>query len=842
MDILSRICILSIVAYLIIFPSAIMASTDNMTNTYNVTIDAIPMTGDLNAGNSRIYNITVNNTGNTNGNYTLSMSDSDMTNFTVSILGNTTMEIGNGSGMMTTLTVGANAGATDGAVDITTINVFSVDNSAYTDSVQVVTTVNIFKHDPGNKRCIDCHAGVHKRLTDKLQTPEQIVQLTQQGATQNAISSTTSSVETTNVVGNINIITSMGQDWYQQGIYGPDNGYGIADTTMDKSWGWTFFDENPASGFITPPENVTQRNNIYALLLDDGNNSNPITGATVVANVTYWAYDNVSYVSRVIPVQLTEDTTRKGFYSGRFDFYGGTTYAGYSMRSCDGCHSSLYGVGDTQIGYFPGNYTVSVRADANGKTTTVGTGFEVTAWGCEDCHGSGNQHRASADMDSACYMCHGANEIVGMSDAGNPHLNSAHRDIQCTDCHTGKSLDSSTFNGVTFGQGGINGNRSIPQYSSSATQLSKGKHSTMTCIDCHNSLTLPSPSGDIDSYSIDGTVNNYDNSFASMKQFNDYYVVNGDSTITLNWDGVANLGFYLYPPGFNPKNGIAPPIYDGATPANKPEIRNSSGSTSGQWILQVTGYDLRYDFPDWNSWGGVLQPPINYTITSSYPIQKKDLPSTPECNSCHSSSVPVSDPRYTTDAIPDWNPGFAHADTNGDGTLDVQCRMCHNSMHDIEVKTCQTCHSKAPTGHFIGDPEFGQYTVAQCLECHGDPHKVIGGESCIACHTGEGDKNDVNISKFGRHANVSKSEGLGIVSDNDCWTCHYNKDMNKSSVYLCESCHTSSDGVVQVTDPSLLIEDFSHGPQQCKNCHAPVKYHINGKTGPKGAMDFLGLS
>lgn len=82
----------------------------------------------------------------------------------------------------------------------------------------------------------------------------------------------------TSVSGNITLISSLGQNWYQQGIYGPNTG-------NDSSWGWTFFDENPPSGFITPNESVTQRENIYALLLDEGNNSNPISGASVVADV-----------------------------------------------------------------------------------------------------------------------------------------------------------------------------------------------------------------------------------------------------------------------------------------------------------------------------------------------------------------------------------------------------------------------------------------------------------------------------------------------------------------------------------------------------------------------------
>lgn len=718
-------------------------------------------------------------------------------------------------------------------------------------SVTIVPSLAISPHEnqsgiPENKTCSDCHVNSHQGLVGKLQQSGSTAMSQQQGVAQKALISGTSDIATTNVVGNINLISSVGQDWYQQGVYGPDGGYGGGGVhyPLDKSWGWTFFDENPPSGFITPPENVTQANNIYALLLDDGNDSNPIIGAIVVANVTYWTYDNISYVSHVMPVQLTEDTNRKGFYSGRFDFYGGTTYAGYDMRNCGGCHSSMYGTLDTQIGYFPGNYSVSIRADADGKTKITGTSFDVTAWGCEDCHGSGNVHRASAEMDSACYICHGINDISGMSDAGNPHQIAAHRSVPCTACHTNKSLNSQTFNGVTFTSGGLNGQ--VPVYNYNVVQLNNGVHSTMVCTDCHNSLMLPSPSGGHGSYTVSGVVNNYNPSFTSIKQFQDYYVINVDSAnslnITLNWDGTANLGFYLYPPDFNPKNDIIPPYYNGATPmngispTNKPEIYNGSNLTIGQWVLQVVGYDERYDFIGWNSWGGVLQPPINYTVTSTYPIQGKDLPSTPECNTCHNSGSTGG--AYTKDIIPNWNPGFAHTDTNGDGTLDIQCRMCHDSMHNIGIKTCQNCHTTAPTNHPIRDPAFSQYTPDQCLACHGDPHRVTlkGGTDCIGCHV----PGDVNTSKFARHANLNTSDGgPNNVTNSDCWTCHYQKDMDRSKIYLCESCHNNVSGIVPVNDPLLIKSDFMHDSTACRTCHAPIDrgYHLNGTVGPLGTVE-----
>jgi len=650
------------------------------------------------------------------------------------------------------------------------------------------------------------------------------------------------------VTGNITIVTSVGQNWLQQGIFGPNQ----SDVTTDKSWGWTFFDEiyisipsGTSSGYMSPPEKMTQRNSIYALLLDSGNNSNPIKNAQVTADVTYWIYDGVNYTNQNSQIQLTEDSNHSGLYSGIFYFYGGQPGGGY----CGGCHP-IHG-GDTNAGYFPGNYTANITAQADNKIATSRVSFEVTAWGCEDCHGSGNPHQTKVlGIDSYCYLCHGVNELLHrQDDAGNPHQNTAHRTIQCTDCHTGKAVNSHTFNGVTFAKGGIDNNRSLPQYNYVATELNTGTHINLSCVYCHDDLALPGPSGGYraDNYTIKSTVNNYTPSFASIQQFQDYYVINvareGPLNVTLDWEGTSNIGFYLYPPDFNPGNRTTPfnpdegdyPYYNGSTMTKKPEDYTNNTPMSGKWILAVYGYDFIYS-------GGLrygqLQSALKYTINTTYPIQRKDLPTIPECNSCHNSDG--TGRALTTDNIPDWNPGFAHVDTNNDGTPDIQCRMCHDAMHEITVKDCRTCHTTAPVNHPIKEPEFAQRTISQCLECHGDPHQVTsaGGTDCIACHSPK----DVNISKFARHADINTSDGGGNATNFDCWTCHYQKDMNRSNVYLCEACHSNTSGVVHVNDTSLVKNDFMHGMTTCRACHAPTGgshpgYHQNGTVGPLGLVD-----
>ncbi|MFZ3384840.1 MAG: carboxypeptidase regulatory-like domain-containing protein, partial [Candidatus Methanoperedens sp.] len=628
---------------------------------------------------------------------------------------------------------------------------------------------------------------------------------------------------------------------------------------------------------ITPPEKTTQRNNIYALLLDSGNNSNPITGAQVEANITYWTFDGTNYINNTKRIQLTEDLSHTGLYNGSFYFYGGTYYYGYDMAWCDGCHLSYYtSAPDSSIGYFPGNYTAKITAKANSKETISELSFEVTPWGCEDCHGSGDQHRNNlnnqvvADMDSGCYLCHGINQIVhDGTDAGNPHQNPGHRSIQCTDCHTNKRLDPQTFNGVTFITGGIN-NAPLPQYDFATTQLNSGNHKNLTCTACHNDLMLLTPQGGYkpDNYTINNRINKYNPTFASMQEFQDYYVINvdpaGQLNITLDWEGNANIGFYLYPPNFNPRNRSDPknpdkgdyPYYNGSNGDIfvKPKYFANNTNMAGQWILEVYGYDLLY-------WVGTLKPPINYSINSTYPIQQKNLPAIPECNSCHNSNG--AGKAFTNDQIPDWNPGFAHVDINNDGNLDVQCRMCHNAMHDITVKACLNCHTTAPTGHPISEPAFSQYTQSQCLACHGDPHKVtMAGGGCIGCHSNPDTRYYVNTSLFAGHANVNESGGPNNVTDADCMTCHFGSSdiimspdaglgaANHNNTWFCDDCHTEGgSGPLK----STILKSVSHGSTDCKWCHIAgdplqrplinenetLRYHPNGPKGTAAGQNCL---
>ncbi len=597
------------------------------------------------------------------------------------------------------------------------------------------------------------------------------------------------------------------------------NGEGLyIDDISITSGGITIFSDDAE---IIPEIKTLSVNVTYPYMII-GNLTNPLTN-----NATF------QYTQHVQKVDMYEVINHPGTYVGYFKY-------------------------DTFGGQYPGTYDIMLDTYINNDHIISTTSFQTTTLGCIGCHNKVNDNEETSflhggsdggGMGSCMYICHSGSrgyyfvpEITanpmhlhemkyGHKNGfipgawGNPQLDynvSSHvTNTTCQECHTSFIHDNTGTDIFKIANYTI--------YGTNVT-FSGGTHANLDCEYCHGNLNYP----DIpqSQHVLNGVLGDYEPSFTSHESFADTYVidVNGNVNLTINITGQDTSKWVLL--------HLVGPV-DNTTTA----LQGSYGTWKGPLELdQSLSTPINVDIPSpyigtWIAKINHLQEGlINYTIESNYPIERKPIIKIPECNECHNSrAVGNANTQYE---IPKWNPGFAHADTNGDGSLDIQCRMCHDSMHNIGVKNCKDCHSSAPIGHFVQEPEYSQYTVSQCLTCHGDPHRVIGGSgSCVDCHS-----RDVNISKFGRHANLNTSDGPGIVSDKDCWTCHHNKDMNKNNIYLCESCHVGGNGIVQVTDPALIIGDFVHGPQQCKNCHAPVKYHMNGTVGPKGLMDLFGFN
>lgn len=524
-----------------------------------------------------------------------------------------------------------------------------------------------------------------------------------------------------------------------------------------------------------------------------------VEGKTMSVNIIYPYLESIAtplqYSQHSRQIDLREDVLHPGTYYGYFKY-------------------------DPFAEQYSGDYDITLDINIGGTQITAGMQFKTTIFGCEGCHnkiGDNTEtnviHGEGGGMASCSYICHSGSRgfyyslnpddpvYMGPPLPANPmhvhEMKYGHQggflpgawypqpqynvpshvtNVTCVQCHTSFVHDNTGTD--TF---------KINSYTLNGTNItfSLGTHSGMTCENCHGDLSYPAiPQNQ---FQIQSTIGDYNPTFTSSESFTDTYIVNVDGLENLNLSisgDSRKVLLYVLGPVDNTTTALQGPC--GGDPCSRistlPMDMSIPGPYIGTWLVKVT---LLQE-------GGK----VDYTILSNYPIERKPIIKIPECKDCHNSNGQGG--AYTTLEIPNWNPGFAHADTNDDGILDIQCRTCHNTMHDAETKNCRDCHATAPTGHIIEEPQFSQYTMSQCLQCHGDPHAVkSGGDACIECHgtnyTGAAPSVEYTFVDIGAynssvHTNVNNTP-IDTINNDDCWSCHYNKDMERTNIKKCRDCH-----------------------------------------------------
>lgn len=160
----------------------------------------------------------------------------------------------------------------------------------------------------------------------------------------------------------------------------------------------------------------------------------------------------------------------------------------------------------------------------------------------------------------------------------------------------------------------------------------------------------------------------------------------------------------------------------------------------------------------------------------------------PSCTTCHPRPGSI----LTGMPIPDSMENKSHSLSQT-----VSCGLCHNREHDVkslntlDATVCRTCH-----------PGITHDGGNQCTSCHGgDPHRIefAGGETCIECHgvnyTGANPLArttlvDINAFNASIHRDINATMPQGSLTNDDCWTCHYLKDMNRNNIRKCGYCHS----------------------------------------------------
>jgi len=185
------------------------------------------------------------------------------------------------------------------------------------------------------------------------------------------------------------------------------------------------------------------------------------------------------------------------------------------------------------------------------------------------------------------------------------------------------------------------------------------------------------------------------------------------------------------------------------------------------------------------------------------------IPTTLECDSCHTANTPTTPSTFR---------GTLFHPTN----TPTSCNSCHdgviqkgkNITHLATVRDCSNCHTTATPLTFVG----GTYD-------HADPGVST---SCASCHDG--------VRAIDKTNNGTKSNH--IPAQNECSECHsdttvtggfannlFLTNVHPNQVNGCEGCHTAK--YLSVTRPNLLKSaSTKHVPttQDCHLCHSNVNF------------------
>ena len=183
----------------------------------------------------------------------------------------------------------------------------------------------------------------------------------------------------------------------------------------------------------------------------------------------------------------------------------------------------------------------------------------------------------------------------------------------------------------------------------------------------------------------------------------------------------------------------------------------------------------------------------------------------------------------------------AKFDSDLDGFLDSyqSCPACHNvhgtnypkmTKNDIAIT-----YSSDDNGTFvyIGSEQYkssgGDAYCSGICHTSGPTFKYYRNEinlfdECVSCHVDDA-PGDVNRTAFslGVHVDINTTGGAGVINNTDCWTCHFNRDMDINNIRKCEDCHVTG---ITLPEPAPIISthisDVAITNYSCSDCHSKV--------------------
>ena len=185
------------------------------------------------------------------------------------------------------------------------------------------------------------------------------------------------------------------------------------------------------------------------------------------------------------------------------------------------------------------------------------------------------------------------------------------------------------------------------------------------------------------------------------------------------------------------------------------------------------------------------------------------------------------------------NGGKFDFNMSGKTTSYQSCPACHNvhgtnypKMTKNDLAITYGSDDNGTFGYIGSDAYLYSGGDLYCGACHtrGTTFKYYRTEikvfqDCILCHV-DGSPGNVNRTAFtqGVHVNINNTEGNGLVNNSDCWTCHFNKDMNRSNIWQCNDCHIGTGKPEAPLAPKIKthISGVKITNYSCADCHSKV--------------------
>lgn len=161
-------------------------------------------------------------------------------------------------------------------------------------------------------------------------------------------------------------------------------------------------------------------------------------------------------------------------------------------------------------------------------------------------------------------------------------------------------------------------------------------------------------------------------------------------------------------------------------------------------------------------------------------MRNASISGTTWCIDCHYNGT--EDIYYKGDL---WNPTpplITIKNTANDKWVD-HISYLKGEYNDSKCKSCHPINGVYPDLSSKYVHSIGGISGDACIECHGTNYTVESSSSSMLV--------DIGLFNISIHQNINNTVP-DVVTNDDCWMCHYNKDMNRQNVEKCGYCHNKA--------------------------------------------------